>query len=54
MWFKTFLSDRKFKVKIGNEFSDLHSVTHGVPQGSVLGPAVFSLYTQELHNITDK
>ena len=52
-WFKSYLENRKFKVKVNNHFSDCMDIGHGVPQGSVLGPALFSNYTQELHLITD-
>ena len=50
-WFKDFLTNRRFCTKIEDTFSDWNYVNHGVPQGSVLGPAVFSLYTQEIGNI---
>ena len=51
-WIASFLEDRHFKVKIDNELLST-TVNHGVPQGSVLGPPLFSLYTQEIHEITD-
>ena len=37
-WIKSYLSNRKQKVKLGNSFSDAFSLPYGVPQGSVLGP----------------
>ena len=36
-WFKSYLSDRAFKVNINNRFSDLSKISCGVPQGSTLG-----------------
>jgi hypothetical protein len=35
---KSYIHYRHFRVKVGNEFSDLLPVHAGVPQGSVLGP----------------
>ena len=42
-WIKSYLSNRKQKVKLGNSFSDAFSLPYGVPQGSVLGPLLFFL-----------
>ena len=50
-WIKSYLSDCRQKVKIGNSFSDAFSLPYGVPQGSVLGPLLFTLYTTPLSNI---
>ena len=50
-WIKSYLSNRKQKVKLGNSFSDAFSLPYGVPQGSVLGPHLFTLYTTPLSNI---
>ena len=50
-WIKSYLSNRKQKVKLGNSFSDAFSLPYGVPQGSVLGPLLFTLYTTPLSNI---
>ena len=49
-WIKSYLSKHR-QVKIGNSFSDAFSLPYGVPQGSVLDPFLFTLYTTPLSNI---
>ncbi len=42
-WFKSFLTNRRFVVKTGSFLSTPGNLTCGVPQGSILSPALFSL-----------
>lgn len=42
---ESYLSERYFYIKQEGEYSDLKEIGAGVPQGSVLGPILYLLYT---------
>ena len=51
VWFKSYLSDRTQCVNINGVLADTKKMTFVVPQGSVLGPTLYCLYTKRVSNI---
>ena len=50
-WIDSYLNNRKQKVKLGDNFSEAFELPFGLPQGSVLGPLLFTLYTTPLSQV---
>ena len=53
-WFSSYLTGRTQAVFLDGVSSDSVDLTCGVPQGSVLGPILFNIYTQPLGEIAKK
>ena len=53
-WFISNLSERYQSIKIGSTLFDLCKLLFAVPQGSVLGSLLFSLYTSSLSLVIGK
>lgn len=48
IFLKSYLSNRRFFVKQGNEITSLRNINAGVPQGSIMGPILYLLFTHDL------
>lgn len=50
-WFSSYLKGRHQSVVVSGEFSGRKPLQYGVPQGSVLGPLLFTTYTMPLSSV---
>jgi hypothetical protein len=50
LWLQNYLSNRSFQIRIRGHLSSSHGTTRGVPQGSILGPALFSILVGDLQD----
>ena len=46
------LTGRAQKVRIGSSLLTALSITHGLPQGAILSPLLFCIYTNDLPTVT--
>ena len=53
-WVKSYLTSRSFYVQIKDSQSSVYQLLYVIPQGSVLGPLLFILYTTPLSTIISK
>ena len=53
-WFASYLADRTQRVTVNDGLSSAFPLRKGVPQGSCLGPLLFTVYTSKLFDIVSK
>ena len=47
-WCKSYLKNRKFKVNVGKEYSEIKTFNYSVGQGNCNGPSYFGMYASSL------
>ena len=50
-WFKGYLNGRRQRVSMRNVTSEWSVIKQGVPQGSILGPLLFTIYANDLPKV---
>ena len=53
-WIKNFLTERKFRVCIKDKQSDDKSILTGVPQGAILSPILFLIFSYDIPTKLDR
>ena len=53
-WFKSYFKGRYQYVRIGDVVSQSLPVDYGIPQGSILGPVLFTVYRNDLLTVTKR
>ena len=51
MWIKSYLSHRQQTINVSGESSFSRELMYGVPQGSVMGPELFTIYSSVTYSI---